>query len=122
MSKILVIDDSEVIRALLTDYLTDMGHEVKTAVDGEEGLQMALEGEWDLVICDLHLPKRNGFEVMSGLGPKKDSLPFIFTDSLPDHIHEQIAEKTDCPCLRKPFHLEQFRTVLQGTLDRVKTA
>jgi len=118
---ILVIDDSEVIRALLTDYLTDMGHDIETAEDGEEGLQKALQGEWDLVICDLHLPKRNGFEVMSGMGSQRGSLPFIFTDSLPDHIHDQIAEKTDCPCLRKPFDLEQFRAVLHETLDRVKT-
>jgi two-component system, NtrC family, nitrogen regulation response regulator NtrX len=116
VARILVIDDSEVIRALLTDFLGDLGHEVVTAADGEEGLQKARTGGWDLCICDLHLPKRNGYEILTALGEQRGSIQFVFTDSLPDELRKQVAATTTFPCLRKPFDLDQLRDLLTRVL------
>lgn len=121
MARILVIDDSDVIRGLLTDFLTDNGHTVDTAADGEKGLHKLLHGKYDLCICDLHMPKKNGYEIFCEAGPKKGNLQFIFTDSLPDELYDKISKTSDHPCLRKPFDLDQLREVLDKVLNQVKT-
>jgi len=120
VAKILIIDDSEVMRDLLRDFLKDCGHEVATADDGEQGLEMAREGVYDLCICDLHLPKRNGHEVYQELGPARGDMQFIFTDSLPDGLYEEVRETTGHQCLRKPFDLNQVRKTVEMALTHVK--
>jgi CheY-like chemotaxis protein len=120
MARILVIDDSEVMRNLLRDFLIDCGHEVTTADDGEQGLVKAQTGAFDLCICDLHLPKRNGFEVYKDLGPIREEMQFIFTDSLPDGLYEEVRKSTGHLCLRKPFDLNQVRKTVEQALSQVK--
>jgi CheY-like chemotaxis protein len=122
MARILVIDDSAIIRALLTDFLGEQGHSVECAVDGAQGLEMARAGDYDLCFCDLHLPKKNGFQILTELGEDRGSMQFVFTDSLPDELFEQIQASTDFTCLRKPFDLDQLRRTLAQVLERVRTA
>lgn len=122
MAKILVIDDSKIIRDLLIDFLGEQGHTVECAVDGAQGLEMAQSGMYDLCICDLHLPKKNGFQILTELGEDRGSLVFVFTDSLPDELFEQIQATTDFSCLRKPFDLDQLRRTLERVLERMRTA
>lgn len=121
MAKVLVIDDSQVIRDLLSDMLSDLGHEVKTACDGMEGVRMALQEPFDVCICDLHIPKKNGYQVFCEITLDKPTLPFILTDSLPDHLAEQAIHAGAAHCLKKPFDLEQLRGVLNQILKPVKT-
>ena len=52
MIKILIVDNSEVIRNLLTDYLSDIGYHVDSAVNGLKGIEKALSEDFDLVLCD----------------------------------------------------------------------
>lgn len=120
MPKILVIDDSAVIRELLTEFLSEMGHMVETAVDGAEGLEKARQGDYDLCFCDLHLPKKNGYQVMEELGSDRGNMEFIFTDSLPDELGDKIQDSTKFRYLRKPFDLQQVRKVLQQTLEKIR--
>ncbi|RKX27446.1 MAG: hypothetical protein DRP45_01005 [Candidatus Zixiibacteriota bacterium] len=115
MARILVIDDSEVIRTLLMELLTDDGHEVESVGDSRTGVSMLCEGDWDLCICDLHLPDGNIYEILSEL-PKRQQLPFIFTDSLPEDLAESIHSTHSHFYLRKPFDLDQVRTVLSQAL------
>ena len=61
--RILVIDDSSFVRKLLKVILTDMDCEVVTAADGLSGLELALEGRFQIVIVDNVLPVMNGREV-----------------------------------------------------------
>jgi CheY-like chemotaxis protein len=120
MAKILIVDDSAVIRDLLLEYLGELGHQVEIAVDGAEGLRMAREGDYDMCICDLHLPKKNGYQLLTELGHDRGQMQFVFTDSLPDELYEQVQSTTGFMCLRKPFELEQLREVLERTLDKTK--
>lgn len=120
MARILIIDDSEVMRDLLHDFLVDCGHEVETAADGDQGLEKARTGAYDLCICDLHLPRRNGHEIYEDLGPERENMRFIFTDSLPDGMYEKIRETTGHLCLRKPFDLDQVRNTVEQALMHVR--
>src|SRR5262245_25666357 len=61
-SKILVIDDSEHLRAVIQMTLAFQGHNVSTAADGAEGLRMASEGSYDLIFSDIEMPVMDGIE------------------------------------------------------------
>lgn len=64
MAKILLIEDEELIVRLLKRKLTSAGHEVTVASDGEEGLRKMKETEPDMVLCDIIMPRKGGFEVL----------------------------------------------------------
>ena len=65
MSRILVIDDDQQVRALLWEILTDEGHEVIEAVNGVDGMRKFREQPTDLVITDLIMPEREGLETIN---------------------------------------------------------
>ncbi|MDH4157950.1 MAG: response regulator [candidate division Zixibacteria bacterium] len=115
MAKILIVDDSEVIRNLLTDFLADLGHTVDCAIDGQEGIDKALSNEYAVVICDVHMPKKNGFLVFTEISAKKPETEFVMTDSLPGDLAAQAQAAGVQHLLAKPFDLDQ----LQDTLERV---
>jgi CheY-like chemotaxis protein len=112
MARILVIDDSPVMRNLLREFLESEGHEVEVAVDGEEGITKLLSGTYQIAFCDLHMPRRNGFQVFEFVSPQRTALQFVFTDSMPDSFTEQLAASDRFIVLRKPFDLQQIRRVL----------
>jgi CheY-like chemotaxis protein len=112
MARILVVDDAGVMRNLLREFLSAEGHEVDTAVDGEEGIAKALSGDYRLVFCDLHMPRKNGYQVYEQVSLKRPEVRFVFTDSMPDLFSEQLAQSGRFFILRKPFDLQQIRSVL----------
>jgi DNA-binding response OmpR family regulator len=65
--KILVVDDEAVLRDSLQDFLTVNGYNVVTAADGDEGLRKVLEEGPDLIILDVIMPGKHGFEVCKEL-------------------------------------------------------
>ena len=60
MSRILVVDDEPGLRKVVRDGLERAGHEVETAVDGDEAMGFLEEKEFDLVVTDLTMPKKGG--------------------------------------------------------------
>lgn len=82
--KILVIEDSRLLRTTTERMLTRAGYEVIAAADGEEGLRVALESKPDLVILDMMLPKLSGQEVLQRLrlNASSTSTPVIVLTSL----------------------------------------
>lgn len=67
MARILNVDDSVTIRQMVAFTLTSAGHEVVEAKDGQEGVEKALAGNFQLVITDLHMPKLNGIQFIKEL-------------------------------------------------------
>ncbi|UCD55093.1 MAG: response regulator [Candidatus Omnitrophota bacterium] len=84
-SKILVIDDEKEFLHLIKEKLELEGYEVITASDGEEGLISAQVCEPDLVICDIKMPKKDGFEVLKELKQHANfRAPFIMLTVVDD--------------------------------------
>ncbi|SDC78347.1 Response regulator receiver domain-containing protein [Terribacillus halophilus] len=78
MARILVADDEEVLRMLITDTLEDVGHEVENAVNGNEALQKLQSEEYNLVILDNMMPVMSGIEVAQSLSAaRKQHCPII---------------------------------------------
>ena len=67
MKKILFIEDESAIQKAFGDILSQEGHKVISAMDGEEGVKLASLEKPDLILLDLILPKMNGFEVLKML-------------------------------------------------------
>jgi DNA-binding response OmpR family regulator len=61
--RILLVEDEEDLRMTLSDRLKAEGYAPETAADGEEGLRKAVDGAFDLIVLDVMLPKKNGFDV-----------------------------------------------------------
>jgi CheY-like chemotaxis protein len=77
--KILVVDDEEVIRKFLRIQLAKLGYEVKEAADGEQALEKLGKDDFDLLICDILMPNKNGWEVMREVrsNPRMKDIPII---------------------------------------------
>ena len=74
---ILVVDDEERIRRLLTMYLTREGYEVDEAIDGAEALEKLLVNEYHCILLDQMMPEKDGLEVLEELREKKNMTPVI---------------------------------------------
>tara|TARA_Y100000996_G_scaffold206170_1_gene161727 strand:+ start:6230 stop:7393 length:1164 start_codon:yes stop_codon:yes gene_type:complete len=79
MVKILIIEDEEPIRRVLHKILTDedSSYKVDQAIDGKEGLEKINNNAYDLVLCDIKMPKLDGIEVLQNVKNLKINLPFI---------------------------------------------
>lgn len=66
-SKILIIEDDQFLLEFYQNLLSEEGYLVETAQDGEEGLQKAKEGHYDLTLLDIMLPKRDGLSILREL-------------------------------------------------------
>ena len=72
MAKILIADDSDTDRRFILNALKDTGCDLIVATDGEEAEEKAREGGFDLIILDVIMPKKNGFQVCRALKMDKD--------------------------------------------------
>ena len=79
MIKILIIEDEEPIRRVLVRILTDedKAYKVEEAADGKEGLALLGKHNFDLVLCDIKMPKMDGIEVLQLANARKIRIPFI---------------------------------------------
>ena len=93
--KILIIEDSRLLRTTTERTLARAGYEVITAVDGEQGLRLAVESKPDLVILDMMLPKLSGQQVLQQLrlNPSSISTPVIVLTSLSESNRKKLLSE-----------------------------
>ena len=122
MAKILVIDDEEQMRFLLTRMLTRDGHEVFLAEDGVEGEQTFYQVKPDLVITEIVMPNKDGLEVIMELLKLNSQFPIIAMSgdcsATTANFKLEIAETLGAKyVLLKPFTHEQLLEVVQLALN-----
>ncbi|HET91318.1 MAG TPA: response regulator [Chloroflexi bacterium] len=120
--KILVIDDSRPIREFVVETLSDRGgFVVFEAADGAEGIEAILADLPDLVLCDLEMPRMNGFQVVDMLRAQQINVPIILITS---HGSEAIAveffRKGVKDYLSKPFTAEEMHAAIERALTEVR--
>lgn len=106
MHCILVIEDEDAIRSSLSQILTEIGYEVKTAGDGEKGIEVFQEMDaCHMVITDIHMPGMNGNEVASFIRTSKNpSVPVLAITGFPNDIQKGLFDFS----ITKPFRLKEL--------------
>ncbi len=77
MSNILIIDDEKAIRKTLTEILSYEGYKIDEAGDGEEGFRKFKEKEYDVILCDIKMPKMDGIEFLEKAKESNPDIPII---------------------------------------------
>ena len=112
MRRVLIIDDEEGLRTILSLFLTRQGYDVVVAENGEKGLKLfnKVPG-FDLVITDIRMRDMDGDDVARFVrNSNKSETPLVAITAYPDEIENNVF---DC-LLTKPFKLEDFREVVRS--------
>lgn len=84
MARILVIDDDELVRGTVQAMLESDGHEAVLAVDGDDGIRRFHQQRFDLVLCDVFMPRKEGLETVREIRQSSRETPIIsMTGSVP---------------------------------------
>jgi two-component system chemotaxis response regulator CheY len=114
--KILIVDDSPVVLAMLEDALVGMGYGVAAAANGQDGLRKIEAGKFDLIITDLSMPVMDGIAFVKAAKqlPNCKFVPIVFLSSEEDEAKIAEAKKAGASTfLRKPFKENQLATILK---------
>jgi two-component system, OmpR family, response regulator CpxR len=120
MSKILIIDDDEELCELVSEYLAVEGFQTETANDGADGLRKALENRHDLIILDVMLPRKNGFDVLRDLR-QKSAVPVLMLTARGDDTERIVGLEIGADdYLAKPFNPRELAARLRAILRRTE--
>lgn len=116
--RILVVEDEPDLRRLIAEILMEEDYAVDIAADGEAGLLKALQWEYDAIVLDIMLPKRDGFSVMQELRAQKQTPVLILSarDTVPDRVQGLDLGADDY--LIKPFERTELLARLRALIRR----
>lgn len=119
--KILVIEDDEMIRGTLRDILELNDHEVVTAADGAEGIGRVREARPDLILCDIGLPKMDGYKVIESVQalPEGRDIPFIFLTARASREDQRRGMQLGADdYITKPFSEQEILSAIAARVKR----
>jgi DNA-binding NtrC family response regulator len=123
MDTILVIEDKESMLAMLKQTLEDAGYSVVPAKDGAEGIKKLADERIDLVLTDLKLPKKDGFEVLKAVKADNPLLPVIVMTAYGTIENAVRAVKEGAyDFLTKPFDTDHLLVLMKRALDTYRVA
>jgi two-component system, OmpR family, copper resistance phosphate regulon response regulator CusR len=115
----LIIEDETKTASYLRKGLTESGFVVDTASDGEEGLHQALESAYDVIVCDVMLPRMDGWAIVSRLRERGVATPILLLtarDAVPDRVRGLELGADDY--LVKPFAFSELLARIRSVLRR----
>jgi DNA-binding response OmpR family regulator len=121
--RLLIVEDESRMAELLRKGLTEEGHTVTCAADGEEGLALAKEYEFDAIVLDVMLPKLSGYELAKRLRLEKVRTPILMLtarDAVPDIVRGLDTGADDY--LTKPFSFDELVARLRAVKRRSMAA
>lgn len=111
----LVVDDEPLVGHIMCEVLEQIGYHVDYAADGDEALQFSRSQEYDVVVCDILMPRINGmalYDIWLDEAPATACRTiFVTGDSLGAETTQFVA-RTGCPCIYKPFKLNDLARVI----------
>ncbi|QKF66938.1 two-component system response regulator [Arcobacter venerupis] len=118
-TKILLLEDDLNLSDTVCDYFEEKGFEVICVYDGEEALSSIYENSFDLLLLDVNVPNKNGFEVLKEVRRENNLTPAIFITSLNSMDSLEQGYSSGCDdYIRKPFELKELLIRVQTILKR----
>lgn len=124
MAKILIAEDERDIRDLITFTLRFAGHEVLTAVNGEEACNISIEQLPDLILMDVRMPKMTGYEACKALKDQKstENIPVVFLSAKGQEAEVQAGlDAGAIEYILKPFSPDQLVARVQAVLKNYRS-
>ena len=123
MKKVLIIEDDNTLRDNMEELLTLYDYEVLKAKDGAQGLEMARKIVPDIIVCDIMMPEKDGFEVLESLSlnDKTRLIPFIFLSAKTDRqdVRKGMNMGAD-DYLTKPFAEDELISAIRSRLAKTE--
>ena len=118
-NKVLVIEDDKNLGKVLTDYLTSKNYLVQLAEDGEIGFEFFTNNDYDIIILDVMMPKKDGFSLAKDIRKMNKDIPIIFltAKSHKENIIKAFNLGAD-DYLTKPFSIEELLLRMDAVLKR----
>ena len=119
MADILIIDDEKAIRKTLTEILSFEGYKIDEAADGEEGLKKFKEKTFDLVLCDIKMPKLDGIEFLQKAGEINPDVPIIMISGHGNiETAVEAVKKGAYDYISKPPDLNRLLITIRNAMDK----
>ncbi len=119
MADILIIDDEKAIRKTLTEILTFEGYKIEEAADGEEGLKKFREKTYDLVLCDIKMPRLDGIEFLQKAGEVYPDIPVIMISGHGNiETAVEAVKKGAYDYISKPPDLNRLLITIRNAMDK----
>jgi len=119
MPDILIIDDEKAIRKTLSEILSFEGYKIDEASDGEEGLKKFRERNYDVVLCDIKMPKIDGIEFLQKAGESNPDVPVIMISGHGNIETAVEAVKTGAyDYISKPPDLNRLLITIRNAMDK----
>lgn len=118
--RVLVVEDEPALAVAVSEALVDAGFAVDRAGDGEEGLTRLTEARYDLIVCDLKMPRIDGmqfYRAMAAATPALARRVIFVTGDVAGTDAERFLEETGCRWLSKPFRLGDLLRAARDTLS-----
>ena len=119
--KILLCEDDENLGLLLREYLQAKGFETTLCVDGEEGYRAYMEGQFDLCVFDVMMPRKDGFTLAKEIRQSNKEIPIVFLTAR--NMKEDVFKGFEIGAddyLTKPFSMEELVFRIEAILRRVR--
>lgn len=119
MVRVLIVEDDEKTAGYMVKGLSEGGHVVDRAADGHEGLFLASEGNYDVIVLDRMLPKLDGLAVLQALRAAKMETPVLILSALA-HVDDRVAglRAGGDDYLTKPFAFSELMARLEALVRR----
>jgi putative two-component system response regulator len=119
MSRILVIDDEDVIRLLVVEILEAVGHKVTSAENAERALQLLDDAEFDLIVSDVVMPGLSGLELLELVRARRASLPVVLVTGAGTYdTLSQALTRGAAGLVTKPFAHTELQSAVEHALER----
>ncbi|MEI6455998.1 MAG: sigma-54 dependent transcriptional regulator [bacterium] len=119
MSRILVIDDEKSIRNTLKDILEYEKYQVDDAQDGMEGLRLVKENRYDVILCDIKMPRMDGIEVLEQVQKETDTPVIMISGHGTIDTAVEAIKKGAYDYISKPLDLNRLLVTIRNAIDRV---
>jgi CheY-like chemotaxis protein len=119
MARVLIVDDDPVMREVIEATLEGAGHAVECVESGRAALERLAQQAYALVVCDLHMPDRDGPAVYRGierLAPPRPAILFV-TGYAEGSPYEAFLKATQAPVMIKPFGIDLLRETVSRLLE-----
>src|SRR6476469_721244 len=121
MSNILIIDDEKAIRKTLNEILSFEGFKITEAGDGEEGLKLFSANTYDVVLCDIKMPKLDGIEFLTKVSQVNPDVPVIVISGHGNiETAVEAVKKGAFDYISKPPDLNRLLITIRNAMDKGK--